>query len=53
MTTKTKQITNAPPPIPTLPMGPVTTTPDRGTMTNKEYREKRGYTPDSMKKKKV
>ena len=41
--TKKKQITNAPPPISPLPVGPVTTTPDRGTMTNKEYRAARGH----------
>ena len=50
---KPKKITQAPPPISPVTPGAVTTTPDRGTMTNKDYRAGRGYGADAMKKKKV
>jgi len=47
---KPKQTTNAPPPIKPIQAGATTTTPDQGTMTNKEYRASRGFTSGGMRK---
>jgi hypothetical protein len=47
---KPKQTTNAPPPITPIKPGAQTTTPDQGTMTNKEYRASRGFTSGAMRK---
>jgi len=52
MKTKTKQISNAPPPITPIQPGAVTTTPDRKTITNAEYRALRGMDASGMKKRK-
>jgi len=50
---KQKQTTNAPPPITPITPGAATTTPDQKTMSNRDYREQRGYGPDAIKKKKA
>ena len=50
MKPKPKKITNAPPPISPIGPGAATTTPDKGTMGNRDYRESRGFGADAIKK---